>query len=52
MAEELFQFLIKLKEDGVDLSSVSVFHFIGYDSRWRQLEDINYKEEFRELELS
>jgi hypothetical protein len=53
MAEELFQFLLKLKESDVDLSEVSFWtEAATYDnSRWTELKRFKYLEDYKEIEL-
>jgi len=54
MAEKLFQFLLKLKKDGVDLSDISFWYESHYpeNQRWEELKEFKYIEEYKELELS
>jgi hypothetical protein len=54
MTEELFQFLLKLKESGVDLSEVTFWYESNYLTyqRWNELKQFKYLEEYKELELS
>ena len=51
MAEELFQFLLKLKESGVDLTTVSVWSK-NCESFWIEFRELKYKEDYKEIELS